>query len=91
MTVTAVSIYTLPNCPHCEALKGWLKGKSIEFEEKLFDTDAQVKFIMENVFSDPPILEVSSRIFTPDEIFREEEVDDEKLREVFNEGSEEKR
>jgi hypothetical protein len=90
MTATAVSIYTLPGCTHCEALKTWLKKEKIPFDERLFDTDAQVRFIMNNLFSDPPILEMSSRILTPDEIFRGEEVNEELLRAVINENDKKK-
>lgn len=90
MTLKDVRVYTIPRCPHCETLKDWLKKHNITFEERAFDSEAQVDFIMKNIFSDPPILEVESEIFTSDEIFRGEEIDEERLREVFHEEGEKK-
>jgi len=90
MTSESVRVYTLPGCPHCQVLKDWLKKRGIPFEERSFDTEVQVEFIMRNIFSDPPILEVGSRILTSDEIFQGEEIDEDKLREVFHEEDEEK-
>jgi len=46
---------------------------------------------MKNIFSDPPILELASKILTYEEIFRGEELDEEKLKGVFNETEQEKR
>ena len=80
-------VYTLPDCPHCEALKGWLKARGVEFEERAFDTDVQLEFIMRNMFGNPPILEVGSRVVPSEELFVDEALDEEKLREVL--GSEE--
>lgn len=90
MNATLVSIFTLPGCTHCEAVKAWLKREKILFEEKPFDTDAQVRFIMNNVFSDPPILELNSRVITPDEMFVGDQLNEQTLRAVFNENEQEK-
>lgn len=62
-------VYTLPDCYKCEILKGWLKEKGIEFEERAFDTDAQLEFIMRNMFGNPPILELEDRAASSEELF----------------------
>lgn len=51
-------VYTLPACPKCDVLKEWLSERAIDFEEKAFDTEAQLDFIMRNFFGNPPILEL---------------------------------
>jgi len=91
MTTKAITLYTLPGCSHCETLKDWLKRNDISYEEEFFNSEAQVEFIMKNIFSDPPILELASKILTYEEIFRGEELDEEKLKGVFNETDQEKR
>ena len=75
-------LYTLPNCPRCETLKACLK--EVGFEERRFDTDAHVEFIMRNVFGNPPILEVGPRAFASEELFVGEALDEGKLREAFD-------
>ena len=86
MNPSVVRLYTLPGCIHCNTLKEWLKKESIAFEENPFDTDAQVDFIMQNIFSDPPILKVDAKIFTPQEIFNGDELVEGKLRELLDEA-----
>ena len=76
-------VYTLPDCPNCTALKRWLKEQEISFEERVFDTEAQLDFIMRNMFGDPPILEVSTRVLQSEELFFDEELDEEKVREAL--------
>ena len=87
MTSSGVRVYTLPGCSHCENLKGWLKKNGVSYEEKLFDSEAQADFIMKNIFSDPPILELGAKVFTYDELFRGEELNEEKLNEILHEAS----
>jgi glutaredoxin len=29
-----VTLYTTPTCPDCQALKAWLRGKGIRYQEK---------------------------------------------------------
>lgn len=56
MNLKGVRVYTLSECPHCENLKAWLKEYNLTFKERTFDSEAQVEFIMKNIFSDPPNL-----------------------------------
>lgn len=76
-------VYTLPDCHYCEFLKGWLMERRIEFEERLFDTEAQIDLIMRNVFGNPPILEVGIRVATSEELFSGENLDEERVSEVL--------
>lgn len=85
MNSNEIRVYTLSGCSHCETLKGWLKKKGVSYEEKPFDSEAQADFIMKNIFSDPPILELGSGVFTYEDLFHGEELNEEKLKEVFHE------
>lgn len=76
-------VYTLPDCPNCTSLKRWLEEQEITFEEKVFDTEVQLEFIMKNIFGNPPILEVGSRTLPSEELFSDEELDEEKVREAL--------
>jgi len=79
----APRVYTLPECSHCTELKKWLEAKGIPFEERVFDTEAQLEFIMRNMFGNPPIIEVGSRIIPSEELFIHETLDEEKVREAL--------
>ena len=68
-TKTVAKIYSLPDCHKCEELKAYLKGKSIPFEAKWFDSEAQTEFVMRNIFGNPPILEVDDRCVASEEMF----------------------
>lgn len=64
-----VTVYTQPRCKKCDILKKWLKSKKIKFEEKMFDTEAQTKMIMNNMFGDPPFVEIDGEIMSSSEMF----------------------
>ena len=83
---SGLRVYTLPDCPHCSTLKEWLEEKGLEFEEKPFDTEVQLEFIMRNMFGNPPILEVGSRAIPSEELFLDEVFDEEKVREALEPG-----
>jgi glutaredoxin len=68
-TKTVAKIYSLPDCHKCEQLKAYLKDKSIPFEAKWFDSEAQTDFVMRNIFGNPPILEVGDRYVASEEMF----------------------
>ncbi len=76
-------VYSVPACPKCDALKGWLKERAIEYEEKAFDTEAQLGFIMRNMFGNPPILEIGDKVASSEEIFPSEILDERKVREFL--------
>jgi len=78
-----VRVYTLPNCPLCERLKGRLKELGVPFEEVSFSTEVQVELIMRNIFGNPPILEAGSRVASSEELFEEEVLREGELREVL--------
>jgi len=77
-------VYTLPDCPNCTALKKWLAAQGIGFEERVFDTDAQLEFIMRNMFGNPPVLEVGGMAAPVEELFVGEVLDEERVREVLS-------
>lgn len=76
-------VYTLPDCPKCEELKGWLSEKQIDFDVKPFDTEAQTDFIMRNMFGNPPILELGESFAPSEELFPNEKLDENKVLEVL--------
>ena len=82
-TGSRLRVYTLPDCPRCDVLKGWLKGRGMEFDERAFDTEAQLDFIMKNFFGNPPILEVGKSAFSSEELFQDESLDEAKMSEVL--------
>jgi glutaredoxin len=77
------SVYTLPDCPKCETLKGWLTEKGVDFDVKAFDTETQLEFIMNNQFGNPPILEIGDSVAPSEELFPHEVLDERKLKEVL--------
>ena len=76
-------VFTLPDCPNCTALKNWLEERGIPFEEWLFDTEAQVEFIMMNMFGNPPIIEVGVKAIPSEELFVDGILDEEKIKELL--------
>jgi len=78
-----IRVYTLPGCEHCEALKKKLKELGVEFEERVFDVEAQTEFIMRNVFGNPPILEVGDTVYAYEDLFDGDEILEDRVREVI--------
>ena len=76
-------VYTLPDCPNCTKLKIWLKDHEIPYEEKLFDTNVQLDFIMKNMFGNPPILDVGSITLQSEELFSNEQLNEVKVKEAL--------
>ena len=76
-------VYTLPDCPKCDKLKGWLSEKQIDFDVKPFDTEAQTDFIMRNIFGNPPILELGEAFAPSEELFLDEKLDETRILEVL--------
>ncbi len=76
-------VYTLPDCPKCDELKEWLQDESVEFDVQSFDTDAQLEFIMKNMFGNPPILELGDDAYPSEVLFPKEVLDVDKLKEVL--------
>jgi glutaredoxin len=82
----SLRVYTLPDCPNCSTLKRWLEARSIGFEERIFDTETQLEFIMRNVFGSPPVLEVGEMAAPAEELFIGEKLKEERVREVIRSG-----
>lgn len=76
-------VYALLDCSKCEVLKTWLKEREIEFEEKMFDTETQLDFIMRNVFGNPPLLELGETVASSEELFNNEILEESKVKEVL--------
>jgi len=66
-----VIVYTSSGCPKCASLKGWLKNRHADFEERsLEDMEVMASLIMRNIFVlSAPALEVKGRVYTEDQIF----------------------
>jgi hypothetical protein len=79
-------VYTLPDCQRCEELKDWLSEEKIKFEAKSFTTEAQLDFIMRNIFGNPPILEFGKEIASTEDLFPNDALDEAKLKGVLGHG-----
>lgn len=58
-----MKIYTSPNCSHCQALKAYLKSKSIEFKEVdiTIDQDAFSKAVTKSGRMEVPLIEYKDK------------------------------
>ena len=80
------TVYTLPDCIKCDELKEWLADNNKDYESKSFTTEAQLEFIMKNMFGNPPILKVEERIASSEELFPNDILNEEKVMEVLGYG-----
>lgn len=66
-----VIVYTSSGCPKCAALKGWLRNRHADFEERsLEDVEVMASLILRNIFVlSAPALEVKGTVYTEDQIF----------------------
>ncbi|MBC8223959.1 hypothetical protein H8E65_05180 [Candidatus Bathyarchaeota archaeon] len=67
-------------------MKDWLENKGEECETKSFTTEAQLEFIMKNMFGNPPILEADERFASSEELFPNGILNEEKVWEVLGHG-----
>ena len=67
----SVIVYTSSRCPRCVELKGWLRNRRADFEERsLEDVEVMASLIMRNiVVLSAPALEVKGVVYTEDQIF----------------------
>lgn len=58
-----MKIYTSPSCSHCQALKAYLKSKSIEFKEVdiTIDQDAFSKVVTKSGRMEVPLIEYKDK------------------------------
>jgi glutaredoxin 3 len=58
-----MKIYTSPSCSHCQALKAYLKSKSIEFKEVdiTIDQDAFSKAVTKSGRVEVPLIEYKDK------------------------------
>lgn len=72
-----MKIYSLPNCPNCDTLKGWLRDRGVKFEAALFDVKIHTDLVMKNVFENPPIILMEDgRICGSETMFDGEKLDE---------------
>ena len=83
---SGATVYTLPDCIKCDELKNWLEKKGEAYDTKNFTTEAQLEFIMKNMFGNPPILEMDERVASSEDLFPDEILDEEKVLEVLGHG-----
>ncbi len=57
-------LYSQPNCPNCEQLKDYLKGKEISFEELNVTEDHAAKaFMIMNDLETTPAVAINGNVF----------------------------
>ena len=79
-----ITVFTLPACPKCDVLKGWLEGRGLPYNERAFDTGVHTELIMRNDFGDPPVLAVGSKLYTSDGLFSSDDsIDDEVMETII--------
>jgi glutaredoxin len=83
-----ITVYSLPDCPKCDTLKAYLKGKDIEFEADWFDTENQTDFVMMNMFGNPPILTLGEKevVKPSEELFEGETLIEDRVMEMLESG-----
>ena len=80
-----VIVYTSNGCPRCAALKGWLRNRHADCEERrLEDVEDMASLIMRNIFVlSAPALEFKGVVYTEDQIFDGNETVKSKLFEIL--------
>jgi glutaredoxin len=73
-----IIVYSLENCPNCEILKGYLKGRGTRFEVRDMQTaQALTELRIAGVFvREAPVLRVGTRYLTTRELFSSGEVNE---------------
>jgi glutaredoxin len=68
---SVLTVYTLENCPNCELLKGFLKGKGIKFREEDMSSAASLTELRVNgVFAmEAPVLRQGDTFLTTMDLF----------------------
>jgi len=85
LRVGEIVVYTSSGCPRCALLKGWLRDRNADFEEKnVEDVDVMADLVMRNVVVlSAPALEVEGTVYTEDQIFDGDGLTDAKLLEIL--------
>jgi len=81
-----VTVFTLPDCVKCDELKDWLQEKGVDYDVKSFTTEVQLEFLMNNMFGNPPILEVGETAMPSEVMFPNEVLDEERVTEALGHG-----
>ena len=74
--MSQITIYTLPGCKHCSTLKSWFNNLRVPYIEEALSTDIQTDLIMDDIFSDPPIIKMDEGLIAADEMFINEELNE---------------
>lgn len=62
-----IKTYTMPNCPMCEELKGYMKNSHIQFEETNVEEDFMARAKMVSLDIDQmPAVEVNGKVYSGD-------------------------
>lgn len=80
-----VNVFTTKKCPNCVILKKWLKKHKIKFNEKnMEDPKIMTDLFMMDIYSlSTPVLQVDSNFFLPNEMFKENRLNEDLLLESF--------
>ena len=73
-----VTVFSTKKCPNCVTLKKWLKTHKIRFKEKnMEEPKIMSELIMRDVYSlSTPVLQVNDKFFLPNEMFRENKLNE---------------
>ena len=81
-----MTVFTLPDCVKCDELKDWLQEKGVDYDVKSFTTEVQLEFLMNNMFGNPPILEVGDTAMPSEDMFSNEVLDEARVMEALGHG-----
>ncbi len=81
MAAMKPTIYTLENCPNCEALKAFLMKRGIDFfEEDMSTAAALTELRVHGVFvNEAPVLRMGSKFLTHQKLFLQGRVSEENV------------
>jgi glutaredoxin len=88
-----VIVFSTKKCPNCETLKKWLKSHKMRFKEKdMSEPEIMSELIMKEVYSlSTPVLQVNDKFLLPNDMFKENKLDEKLLEDNLGVKNESKR
>jgi glutaredoxin len=79
-------VYTLENCPHCEALKAFLKSNKKKFVERDLSTaESLTELRINGIFvTEAPVLQKGDKFYTTTELFSSGKLDAKRINGLFS-------
>lgn len=87
-----VIVFSTKRCPNCKVLKKWLKSHKMRFKEKdMSEPEVMSELIMKEVYSlSTPVLQINDKFLLPNDMFKENKLDEKLLEENFGVKNENK-